>query len=873
VFDGVGRIRSEDVLGAVTFYDYDLEGNLTAIHVTDPTTDSGDTVAYTYERDALGRLVRFARPDGTSIDVRYSGLRKEVEETSGDGSGGLRILDYDSFERIVRLEEIGGESGPAIWEYDYDALGSLVGLLDADGHYTEIEYDWTSRRRRISRGARSWFYDYDLNGNLLAETSPFPDGSSAAAYTTTFAYDALDRVLQRTPAPRELSATRQAELGSGPIDFYYDGEAGPAANAIGRLSHVALPFGYVSYGYTPRGMASYEERFFAVGAAVASQWVSRSFNALGRVTRVEHDDGTVARTSYDGRGQVDRVEWYDRRAREWKAAADFERSLAGQVRVRESDFRQHRVFEYDSLGRPIRDDIRGGSRMPLRAWREYDYSGSGELIAVRGQNLDLDASAAYEYDGLRRLVSANGPRGYAGEFRYSPAGNVLAARVDWLDSLESRDVTYDYGDVDPQAVDRLVDRATGFVHASFGYDLAGNVVSRETADASFSFTWDGDDQLREAATAEGAEVYYYDHAGSRMLAVDPARGVRFWFGASETRFGSSGAQKQRWIHVGAGGVTLARVENGRSIELQYSDSLQNLLLTLDRAGRPRASFLYGPFGEVLSEEDGEGHRRRFNGKEHDAFTGLRYYGFRYYDALALRWNGADPLYRFRPEAGLRDPQRTNLYAFSLNNPVRYLDPDGRDVVIVWGNDPKLKGSFNTHEVAKKLKADLERAGIKNVHKVKYSNNKRRKQLKKSGKVTTLAFSGHGAPRGQVDPSGHCADGGNCNSPNTTLDDFADAWGLQDDGAMILLSCLSVSGDSEPEQNLAERGIEVAGFSGLLSWNINGKMAEGNYEGRGKELQEKGVTPGNLVVDQQSTKKEDEAKDNVTKIIKRTETKQ
>jgi RHS repeat-associated protein len=112
--------------------------------------------------------------------------------------------------------------------------------------------------------------------------------------------------------------------------------------------------------------------------------------------------------------------------------------------------------------------------------------------------------------------------------------------------------------------------------------------------------------------------------------------------------------------------------------LDNADALQNLMLALDESGSPTASFLYGAFGEVVHEEGGAEHRRQFNGKEHDALTGLRYYGVRYYDALTLRWNSADPKYRFAPEVAWREPQRMNLYAFSLNSPLKYYDPDGRE---------------------------------------------------------------------------------------------------------------------------------------------------------------------------------------------------
>jgi hypothetical protein len=47
--------------------------------------------------------------------------------------------------------------------------------------------------------------------------------------------------------------------------------------------------------------------------------------------------------------------------------------------------------------------------------------------------------------------------------------------------------------------------------------------------------------------------------------------------------------------------------------------------------------------------------------------------------MLLRWTSADPLYRMLPEHGAATPQRGNWYTFTVDNPVRYVDPDGRQV--------------------------------------------------------------------------------------------------------------------------------------------------------------------------------------------------
>jgi hypothetical protein len=47
----------------------------------------------------------------------------------------------------------------------------------------------------------------------------------------------------------------------------------------------------------------------------------------------------------------------------------------------------------------------------------------------------------------------------------------------------------------------------------------------------------------------------------------------------------------------------------------------------------------------------------------------------------LTWNRADPKYRFKPDLALIEPRRGALFNFSGNNPMRYVDSDGRDFKI------------------------------------------------------------------------------------------------------------------------------------------------------------------------------------------------
>ncbi len=58
-----------------------------------------------------------------------------------------------------------------------------------------------------------------------------------------------------------------------------------------------------------------------------------------------------------------------------------------------------------------------------------------------------------------------------------------------------------------------------------------------------------------------------------------------------------------------------------------------------------------------------------------------YFGARYYRADIGRFTTIDPVYTW--QENLVDPQRWNRYAYARNNPLKYVDPDGRWIETLW----------------------------------------------------------------------------------------------------------------------------------------------------------------------------------------------
>lgn len=106
----------------------------------------------------------------------------------------------------------------------------------------------------------------------------------------------------------------------------------------------------------------------------------------------------------------------------------------------------------------------------------------------------------------------------------------------------------------------------------------------------------------------------------------------------------------------------------------HSDHLGSTSYITDSRGEPVQFISYLPFGEVFAEQHGIWDSPyKFNAKELDAETGLYYFGARYYDPKVSTWLTVDPL--------LEEFTGSSPYVYCENNPVIYIDPDGRKLVL------------------------------------------------------------------------------------------------------------------------------------------------------------------------------------------------
>lgn len=246
--------------------------------------------------------------------------------------------------------------------------------------------------------------------------------------------------------------------------------------------------------------------------------------------------------------------------------------------------------------------------------------------------------------------------------------------------------TYAYGGPRPHA-------STHVGTLTFTYDPSGCQVGWTDDQNSNRRTavFDEDGRIK-SITTNGQEIdYRYDDAGNRVVKRGPA-GETIYVNQYLTIRDSQVAQKDIFVgstrlatklakqdKPGGGGGTANPFE--KDLFAYHPDHTGSSRDVTDVLGALFQHTEYFPFGETWTKEKSniEWTPNMFTGKELDEETGLYYVGARYYDPRISQFLSTDPAWAKGPEPALDNAKSVGLYGYGINNPSRYIDPEGRDV--------------------------------------------------------------------------------------------------------------------------------------------------------------------------------------------------
>ncbi|MCP5417598.1 MAG: VCBS repeat-containing protein [Chromatiaceae bacterium] len=208
-YDARDRLLSVTYPGGITVdYTYDLAGNRTSL------TSALGTTNYTY--DAANRLASVTDPDSRVTSYGYDAVGNITQITYPNGTAAT--LAYDVNDRTVQVTHSKGATVLADFQYDLDANGNRIRMIEAAGRQVDYAYDALQRLTQESEAGVTTSYNYDAVGNiqLISDTS---GGNLTASYDTN------DRIL--TVGTRSFGFDANGNLtsitdGSDVTQFQYD---------------------------------------------------------------------------------------------------------------------------------------------------------------------------------------------------------------------------------------------------------------------------------------------------------------------------------------------------------------------------------------------------------------------------------------------------------------------------------------------------------------------------------------------------------------------------------------------------------------------------------------------------------------------------
>ncbi len=550
--------------------------------------------------------------------------------------------------KILKVQDASGTL-----EYEYGSLGEVIketkslvthlnGLHDTVTSEMRYRSDYLGRMQWIEYpDGEVITYGYDNGGQVVSVTGEH--WNKTFEYVTNILYD-------------EYGQRTRIEYGNGTFTEYsYD----PARRWLGTIK-------------TYKGDA-------AGNPLRTYQNIEYTFDAVGNVLKYENNclDGvrgnykTSQSYTYDGLYQL-------------TGAAGNSSYTPDHSVVYKSEYSQFFAFDDHGLGNMVSKT----SKEDITPWQRI------------GDDLNYELDYEYDYENYSHRRIRAGNRYY----KYDANGNIVCEQDG---SFESNGEDTAYHKINREAEDVY---STDYGWGLFRDDSED--VNKLHSRYKRTYSWNERNQLVLSIDANYTTSYIYSHDGERTNKYTSSSETLYFnkMWSLHTDAGNSihGGQYAKNVYLGETRIVtklcLKNDPRADAEELQqyyyHSDHLGSASLISDYKGDEYQRIEYTPYGETWIERtDNKGLEYlpyKFTAKELDEETGLYYYGARYLDSKYSTWISTDPaLGEYIPQAPVSDEARKhnqnlpgmggifnhincNLYAYAANNPLRYIDPDGRE---------------------------------------------------------------------------------------------------------------------------------------------------------------------------------------------------
>jgi RHS repeat-associated protein len=670
-------VVTSDPLGNTTVNTlYDTNGRVQS--VSNPYISTSDvTYGVThYAYDGLDRVIKVTDQDNSAANTYYGAL---VSSNGGRGSQlcsgvGYPILQVDEagkkrqtwtdgFGRVIETDEPDSSNSLTVGTcYSYDLNNNLTQVVQGS-ETRSYTYDMLSRLtiKTDPEPATTYFY-YTTSGGTLCSGDPSAicRRTDAKGVTTTYTYDALNRLTQKSYSDG-ITPT---------ANFVYD--ACPTGGCPSGVSP-QFPVGRMVEAYTSSAKTFYS---YDTMGRNAEQWQCTPINCTGSplpllpFTYTHNFLGQQTSLNYYGSFTISQA--YDNAARVNQLTNSVSNQYNPATLVTVSQFSPIGSPTQLSYGNGLAETRSYNNRLQPTNTRVYSPPSTDVLNQTltwtnsgqdNGNLFGWTASGSgtptfnrtYTYDTLNRLATMSSPA--------DPSGCTgLSWTIDTYGNRNGQNVTGGTC----SAPQYTVNNKNQITNPGVGYDLDGNLNQ-----GTYPAQYDAENRLISVNNGSVA-TYVYDANGHRIEKIlSGGQQVHYFYdedGHVILEVNQSGAGIKGYAYMAGQHV----VEFTTQTYFIHTDHLGSTRTVTNYLGGVTDKMDYGPYGEQIT--GGTFTTHKFTGYERDAETGLDYAQARYYAYGGGRFMSPDPTGIFLGNTS--DPQQLDLYTYVRNNPLSATDPSG-----------------------------------------------------------------------------------------------------------------------------------------------------------------------------------------------------
>ena len=665
-YDSEGQLKKQtDREGKTVTQDYDLDSRLKKM-----TDGNGNEIVYDYE-DASGSSCSSGCSGGGTdqpskiiyptftreFDYDNRGRKKTETDILSDAVQYQTVFGYDpagnltevtdkenrktasKYDKLGRkvsvTDSMNGES-----VYTYDDRDNLISLKDAEGNITWFEYDRNNRlKKEIRPMGEETVYDYDGAGNLVQKTD-------AMNQKTVYGYDDAGRMKEiRYYAASDYDTPEKTVA----LDYYPAGAIKSYTDGV-----TSATYEYDDLHRKISEVVDYGDFTLSFAYAYYKNGLKKSFKG---------PDGIVYEYTYDNNNQLTGISIpgsgtiaYD--SYQWNRPLSV--SYPGGVT---------KTYGYDPLMRVNAITVKDPVQKVLMDY-QYAYDKMDNILSKQTEHGDY----SYTYDPLYQLKTADNAVLDDEEYAYDKVGNRLTS--------EGVSGNWTYNDNN---------ELLSYGGYTSDYDANGNMIRKSGNGEVFNYIYNVENRLVRVEKGDGSVVgeYYYDPFGRRLW--KDADGVKtFFLYADEGLVGEydeNGAVIKTYGYKPNSVWTTDPVfmKQGSEHYFYQNDHLGTPVQMTDMNGGVVWSVRYDAFG--VAEVEGASavmNNLRLPGQYFDGESGLHYNWYRYYNSDVGRYIRIDPI---GFDGGI------NLFSYTYNNPIVFLDPDGTFAWIILS--PCIKGAMTS----------------------------------------------------------------------------------------------------------------------------------------------------------------------------------